>query len=462
VLSGLQFLRERFAGFGDRPALVWQSRPYSYAWLLAALDEWRDRLRTAAIAPADVVSLTAEFSPASAAALLALIEHGCIVVPLTRAAAQKRDEFIDIARVGVDIAVQPDDSAAVTRLAGGTPYPLYDDLRATGHPGLVLFSSGSSGRSKAVLHDGRRLIEKFKTLRQARRTIAFLSFDHIGGVNTLLHVLSNGGTVVTVTDRAPARVCQAIEEHRVQVLPTSPTFLNLLLMSDAIDRFDLSSLDTISYGTEVMPEGTLARLHEKFPGATLLQTYGLSEVGILRSKSESSGSLWVKVGGEGVETRIVDGMLQIKSHSAMLGYLNAPSPFTDDGWFITGDVVEERDGFLRIHGRQSDIINVGGEKVFPAEVEDVLQRLDGVADAVVYGEPNAIVGNIVVAKVNLSTAETMPEFRKRMVQFCRQHLQSYKVPQRVILSSEALHSDRFKRIRVSVVARPALEQHSEV
>ena len=71
-------------------------------------------------------------------------------------------------------------------------------------------------------------------------------------------------------------------------------------------------------------------------------------LGVLRSKSKSNDSLWVKVGGDGYETRIVDGILQIKAESAMLGYLNAPSPFTDDGWFITGDEVLEKDGYIRI------------------------------------------------------------------------------------------------------------------
>ena len=72
-----------------------------------------------------------------------------------------------------------------------------------------------------------------------------------------------------------------------------------------------------------------------------MQTHGLSEVGILRSKSEDSNSLWVKIGGEDYQTRIKD-MLEIKAKSAMLGYLNAPSPFTKDGWFMTGDKVEKR------------------------------------------------------------------------------------------------------------------------
>lgn len=83
----------------------------------------------------------------------------------------------------------------------------------------------------------------------------------------------------------------------------------------------------------------------------------------------------------------------------------------------------------------------------PAEVEEVLYRLDGVTDVIVYGEPSAIVGNIVMATVNLSTDESASQFRKRINPFCRQHLQPYKVPQRIVVSPEPLHSGRFKRMR---------------
>ena len=142
-----------------------------------------------------------------------------------------------------------------------------------------------------------------------------------------------------------------------------------------------------------------------FPDIKLLQTYGLSEVGILRSKSKSSDSLWVKVGGEGFETRVVDGMLEIKAKSAMLGYLNVPSPFTEDGWFKTGDAVEVDSEYIKILGRKSEIINVGGEKVYPQEVENVILEIDNVAEVTVYGEKNPIIGNIVCAKVRFNRDE---------------------------------------------------------
>lgn len=448
-MSELAWLKERFAAAEHMPALVWRGDSYSYRWLLDAMSEWEARLLRDSVGQTDIVSLTADFSPHAIAALLALIDVRSTIVPLTRESVTQ-DECREIAQVTVDVTVDAGDGASVRRFERVPLHPLYEELWGLNHPGLILFSSGSSGKSKAVLHDCHRVLEKFKTVRRAQRTIAFLGFDHIGGVNTLLHVISNGGTVVTVADRSPAAVCAAIEQHAVQVLPTSPTFLNVLLLSGATERFDLSSLETITYGTEVMPEGTLARLRAAFPRATLLQTYGLSEVGILRSRSESSDSLWVRVGGEGVATRVVDGMLQIQSASAMLGYLNAPSPFTEDGWFKTGDLVEQRDGFYRILGRQSDVINVGGEKVLPAEVEDVLQGVDGVVDVVVYGEPNAIVGHIVVAKVNLTTGETAAQFRTRMVQHCRPRLQPFQMPQRVLVSTEPLHGERYKRVRSGV------------
>ena len=128
----------------------------------------------------------------------------------------------------------------------------------------------------------------------------------------------------------------------------------MVLMSEAYARHDLSTLRTVTYGTEPMPESTLRRLHALFPAIQLVQTYGLSEVGILRSKSKSSDSLWVKIGGEGFETRVVNGILEIKARSSMLGYLNAPSPFTADGWFVTGDEVEVDGEYLRIRAEKRD------------------------------------------------------------------------------------------------------------
>ena len=179
----------------------------------------------------------------------------------------------------------------------------------------------------------------------------------------------------------------------------------------------------------------------------MLQTYGLSEIGILRSKSKSSDSLWVKIGGEGFKTRVVNDMLEIKAKSAMLGYLNASNPFTDDGWFKTGDAVEVDGEYIKILGRKSEIINVGGEKVYPQEIEDVILELDNVSDVTVYGEKNPIVGNIVCARVSLKTIAEKKIFILKLKKYCNESLKGYKVPVKVQIVQNELHSDRFKKIR---------------
>ena len=323
------------------------------------------------------MALEADFDPDAVAMLLVLIERGAVVVPLTSTVEAAKPRFREIAEVEWRVEVGPGTASPPPRRALEATHPLLVKLREEEHPGLVLFSSGSTGEPKAALHDFVPLLDKFRTRRRAWRTMAFLLFDHIGGINTLFHTLSNGGTVVVTTDRSPEAVSRLIAEYQVELLPTSPTFLNLLLVSEAYRKYDLSSLQLVTYGTEVMPEATLRRIHEALPQAQLQQTYGLSELGILRSKSRSSESLWVKLGGEGYETRVVDGLLEIKARSAMLGYLNAPSPFTEDGWFRTGDRVEVDGEELRILGRVSEVINVGGQKVDPVEVEDSILRSRG-------------------------------------------------------------------------------------
>jgi long-chain acyl-CoA synthetase len=268
----------------------------------------------------------------------------------------------------------------------------------------------------------------------------------------MLYQLSNAGCIVTVQNRDPDSVLRAVERHKVELLPTSPTFINLILLSEAYRRYDLSSLKIVTYGTEPMPESTLRRFHQVLPHIKLQQTYGLSEVGILRSKSRSSDSLWVKLGGEGFQTRVVNEILQIKAESAMLGYLNAPSPFTDDGWFNTGDKVEVDGDYFRILGRQSEIINVGGQKVYPAQVESVVQEIPKVAEVTVYGEKNAIMGQIVCAAIRLRESCDARHFHRELREFCRQRLQEFQIPVRVRLVENAMHGGRFKKNRRENIA----------
>ena len=447
------WLRERLESWGEQEAMIWCDRSFNYRWLCDQSAAWKERLRQAELRPGQVIAMQGGYSPQACALLLALLENWNIVVPLDSATLSQQQRFVEIAEVEASILFDSADRWSVQKHGREVRHPLLGQLRDFGAPGLILFSSGSTGESKAVVHHAGRLLEKFQVPRRAMRTMSFLFLDHIGGINTLFYTLSNGGVVISVEARAPESVCRAIQEHRVETLPTSPTFLNLLLISEEYRRFDLCSLKLITYGTEPMPEVNLRRLVEIFPGVRFQQTYGLSELGILRSKSKDSSSLWVKVGGEGFETKIVDHVLWVRARSAMLGYLNAASPFDEEGWFNTQDMVEEDGEYIRILGRKSDIINVGGEKVYPVQVESVLLKMENVLDVTVRAERNMIIGNVVAATFTLLKPEELDSFKQRVRKFCRGQLPRYAVPVRIEISQRLQVGPRLKKNRRSPVGQ---------
>ena len=433
--------------WGARPAIIWNDLEFSYHELLKRFNEWEKILDQNFIVAGNVVALHGDFSPGTCSLLIALIKRNTIIVPLSSTVDNALDELLDIAEAQYLIKIDPNDAHVMIQIERQVTSPIILELVKLKHPGLVLFSSGSTGKPKGAVHNFHNLLEKFKKERHRMVALNFLLFDHIGGINTLFYNLSNGGTIVTTHDRNPSEICRLIEKYSIELLPTTPTFLNLLIMSESYTKFDLSSLDLITYGTEVMQASLLARLNSVFPNVRLLQTYGLSELGIMRSKSRSSDSLWVKIGGEDYQTKIVDGILWIKAKSSMIGYLNAPPPFTDDGWFITGDSVRVEGDYLQILGRESDIINVGGEKVYPAEVESVILEIPGVKDVSVFGLPHAITGHIVGAKIIIDKNETRKAFKQRMRAFCKTRLEQFKIPQKISFADDQIHSPRFKKKR---------------
>jgi long-chain acyl-CoA synthetase len=443
----VDFLLEIFEQNLENDAIVWQNKAFSFRWLIENIEFWNQEITSRKIDRGAVIILEGDFSPNSVALLLALIEHSCIVVPLTARNQAVRKEYAEIAQGEVFFSIDANDDVEVKTLDRKATHEHYLTLRQKDHPGLVLFTSGSTGESKAAVHDFVRLFEKYRIRRQNFRTLTFLLYDHIGGIDTLFYSLSNGRCTITVPDKSADTVCKAVQDYQVEVLPVSPSFLNLLILNQAYKRYDLSSLKFITYSAEIMPEATLKKCHELFPHVKLLNWFGTTEVGTLRAKSRTSDSPWVKMGGEGYEVRVKDGLLQIKARSAILGYLNAPSPFTEDGWFITGDVVECDGEYMRILGRKKEMINVGGEKVNPAEVENVICEMENVNEVGVYGEENPILGNIVCAKISLIEPEEQNAFARKVKLHCSSKLERYKVPVKVTIVDHKLHSDRFKKMR---------------
>ena len=452
----MNWMESKLAEVDQRSAFVDQSDVVSYRDLLKGIDYWKGFLMESNINEHDVVAIIADYSPDSTALIIALLTMNIVIVPLTPETRPKHERFFQLAGVKHVLEHDIESGNWMTAVIGqiSTP-PLIKKLVDDKDGGFVLFTSGTSGESKGVVLSAKRLMKRFEkmptNIDKSLRCLVFLKLDHIGGLNTLFSILFSGGTAVSVNDHSAETVCEAVEKHKIQLLPTTPTFLNMLLLSGAHLQYDLTSLSIITYGTEPMPSSTLHAVHTAFPTIKLKQTYGLTELGIFSTKSKDSSSDWMRVGGDGIETKVENGIFFVRSQSAMLGYLNAPSPFTEDGWYNTGDRVEVDGEYIRILGRDSEIINVGGEKVYPAEVESVLLEMPHVKEVVVKGKPNPVTGNIVIASFVIESDEDRRALYRRMVNFCSQRLESFKIPKVISISNKTFVSDRLKKSRNSVV-----------
>jgi acyl-CoA synthetase (AMP-forming)/AMP-acid ligase II len=438
---------QRLRNFSDRSAIIWNNRTFSFSDMLSRVERLKCQFGNNQLTPGMVVAVVGDFSPNTIAILFLLICEKCITVPLSKIGTPDIATAIKAVGAQLIISISDDDKVTIQWTNNSLAHIYYDMIQKRKHAGLILFSSGTSGTPKAAVHDFFYLLRKFDKEHRPLRTINFLLFDHWGGLNTLFHTLLSGGTVIFPDSRSPNSVVTLMAEYKVELLPTTPTFLNLLLIDDALDGYDLSSLKVISYGTEPMPKHTLDRIKKALPSVRLLQTYGLIEVGVLHTKSENDNSVWFSINDPFYKIRIRNGLLEIKTKSTMLGYLNHNSPTTTDGWFMTGDRVIQKDSYIQILGRESELINVAGEKVYPAEVENVVLSLNNVAEATVYPLRNQITGYAVGVNVKLIRPEGLKTFRTRLRAHCKTYLKRFQIPVKIDLTDNSNHSSRFKKNR---------------
>jgi len=444
------WLFEKIKSFTDKPAIIYKDEIFSYLDLHRTVEEFLDYIKQQGIKEGDVVSIIGDYSFKSIALFLALLQNRNIIVPITTKVHHEIDERIRESYTNIKLLIDGSNTETEYVEQKHQPHSLIPSLRAKNHAGLILFSSGSTGKPKAMLQDLDNLIGVFKDRKERNSNILiFLLFDHIGGINTLFNALVSGSSVTIPENRDADYICNLIERHRVNVLPTSPTFLNLILISEAYKKYDLSSLEFITYGTEPMHESLLKKISEVFPNAKLHQTFGTSETGIIKTKSESPSSIYLKIDDPHTEYRVVDGELWLKSKTSIVGYLNASmNNFTEDGWYRTGDVVEESEnGYIKIIGRTQEMINVGGLKVLPTEVESVIIEIPQILDCMAYGMKNAITGQIVAVDIVLKEGIDVRIIKKELKKFCGNKLDSYKVPVKINVVDSINFSERFKKMR---------------
>ena len=433
----------------DQTAIIYDGKKYSYNELYIKIKEIESFIK-GKIKSGEVVAILADYSFVSIALFFALYENKNIIAPITSTSQKEIDGKLKES-FSTKIINLENEKLVITNIKSEASHKIINDLQTSKCAGLILFSSGSTGAPKAMIHNLDTLVDSYGDKKQKQiNMLVFLMFDHIGGINTMLNILSMNATMIIPQNRNADDICKLIEEYKIAVLPSSPTFLNLILINRSYEKYDLSSLRMITYGTETMPEGLLGRLKAVFSKVKFLQTFGTSETGIAATSSKSSSSTFMKIDDENLEYKIVDNELWLRSKTQILGYLNrSMESFTNDGWFKTGDLVElDNEGFIKIIGRNKEIINVGGQKVLPSEVESVLLGMDEIEDCLVYGEQNAITGQSVSCDVVLKSGVEADGLKILVRKFCKDKLDNFKIPTRVNVVQKTEFTERFKKSRI--------------
>ena len=441
----MSFILDKFKSFNSKNAIVFEDRIYTYEEFIKQIKDYKNILDKHNIS-SKVVVILGDYSFYNLALFFALYENKNIIVPITSNIKKVQDDFIKESFCQTIIKTD-EKNLLIQNLKTTFSHNMIDNLREKNSSGLILFSSGSTGKPKAMIHNLDTLIDSFKDKKEkSMNMLVFLMFDHIGGLNTVFNALCMGACLIIPKIKDAKTICELIEKYKIMVLPSSPTFLNLILISEEYKNYDLSSLRMITYGTETMPQSLLLKLKEVFPKVKFLQTFGTSETGISTTSSKSSNSLFMKLEDINGEYKIVENELWLRSKTQVLGYLNASmDSFTSDGWFKTGDLVEVDGEYIKIIGRAKEVINVGGQKVLPAEVESIILEMEEISDCMVYAEQNAITGQTVVCDVVLN--KNIENIKKRVRVFCKDRLEAYKIPTKVNVVDKTNFSDRFKKIR---------------
>jgi acyl-coenzyme A synthetase/AMP-(fatty) acid ligase len=324
-------------------------------------------------------------------------------------------------------------------LAHAEPHPVFETFLRKGRSGVVISTSGTTGAAKWLLHDFDAIVGKYAKINKSHTLPFIYRLDNVSGLETFLSITSGGGTLLVPESTDPYALNHRIESftNRSDMLSVTPSYLRLMILGGGLSAFD--SVTRINLGGEKLESLEIERIKNHFPQARVYSFYGTSETTSIRTKT-LKGTNYISWGEPEVDFKVKNGQLWLRRSAAtMVGYLFDAVEFED--WYPTGDLVEHRtDGYYEVTGRLDHKINVGGKKVYPHEVEQVVMGFEGVEQCRVKGIPNPILGQMVVADVVADPSLLLPELR----QYCSAHLEDYKVPQKFNILPSLQLSNRLK------------------
>jgi len=470
-------IKNETAGYGDKTAVIEGNQSISYRELLGAAENLASLMKNHGINPADRIALLCDDSIDYIIISLAILAAKAAVVPVSSSLSWDETDAV-LNRIDVNFLIfdKPSYTGAdaepfFSGFNGGREFFLLcrktkgllpEEYYAI-NPAFIRFSSGTTGASKGVLLSHESIIERTDAADKALRmtpedvVIWVLSMSY-HFVVTILLFLRRASTIVLCGKAFPESFIENIKSKKGTFTYASPFHYHLLSNSGGIPT-DLFSGIRIAVSTAMkLPQSTAGEFYDKF-GVELSEAYGIIEVGLPfinlsenKSKRGSAGKVLPDYAIK-IENRDKDGVgeLFIKGKGFFDAYF---SPWKNrksvlsDGWFNTGDLGRiDDDGFLHIFGREKNVINFAGMKIFPEDVETVLNRHPAVKESLVYGLPHPRYGELPCAKIVYKEG-TNPDYDTDEIRkYCYPLLASYKVPKEIhpVNKLEKTASGKIKR-----------------
>lgn len=288
---------------------------------------------------------------------------------------------------------------------------------------ITIFTSGTTGQPKKVVHTVQTLTRNTRVNERHTNDVWGFCYNptHMAGLQVFFQAFENCNKLVNIFNSMRDDVYDAIEKNQITHLSATPTFYRLLLPVQK--PFDC--VQRVTFGGEKSDGKLYDSITRIFPKAKVTNIYASTEAGSLFA---ARGEFFLIPKELKDKFKVEEGELLI--HKSLLGYSES-FRFKDD-FYCSGDLIEwvnEEDGLFKFVSRKNSMINVGGYKVNPEEVESVIKMMDGVQEVLVWGKMNSILGNVLCADVKLEAGKKLTEFDIR--QYLKDKLQDFKIPRRI-------------------------------
>ncbi len=316
---------------------------------------------------------------------------------------------------------------------------------------ILLMTSGTTGKPKIARHSPLHLLGRMRLVKSDPPAKWLLTYPPttFAGVQVLLTAVLSGSELICPQNYDIFSLAQSAEELNVSHISGTPTFWRSLLVALGATS-KLPALRHVTLGGEISDQATLNRIRQRFPSARIAHIYASTEAGSLFSVHDGKAgfpSAWLEEGVDGTALSVRDDVLWVRSPRRMLEYASDHEALmSQGGWLCTGDRVKIDENRVYFVGRSDQIVNIGGSKVSPADVEAVILQVEGVSDVIVRAVRNPITGFVLAADIVADRGVDQNVLRRLIVSHCRRSLSDFQIPRMIRFLSASMQSYSGKKL----------------